>query len=422
MSGPARPRVLLTEGGSTSAREAITALALSGHAVSYCDPAALSLGRFSRLVTERITCPPMGSDPAGFRDALLDLVRSGRFDVLLPIHEQGYLLAKVAQNFLPHVALALPAFESYARLHAKSTFAGLLREIGLAQPPGELIDGWNDPANRRPSLEAYPYLLKTDIGTASRGTWLVRDGFERERALAEIAQATPPDAPILRQDFVDAPFEQAQAVFQDSRLVGFHATRRLVEGGGGGAALKVSVARPRVADDFARIGEALAWHGGLSIDYLYEEATGRPLYIDGNPRLVEPMAATLAGADLAGLLVRVSLGERITGCLTGRPDVRTRLALQALLGAAMRQRTRAAVLASARDLALQRGDFAAAREELSPVRHDPPSLLPLLGAGLTLLVQPSRAEDLARRGWGGHLLTPQAAVAIRAMDPNLTQT
>ena len=58
-----------------------------------------------------------------------------------------------------------------------------------------------------------------------------------------------------------------------------------------------------------RSGQALQWHGPLTLDYLFDQETGRPTYIEANPRLVEPMNATLSGVNLADLTVRVALGE-----------------------------------------------------------------------------------------------------------------
>jgi hypothetical protein len=412
-----RVRVLLTEGSSTSAREAITALALAGHAVSFCDPEPVCLGRFSRLVAGRYQCPPLGTDPQGYRRFVRDLVATGRFDVLLPIHEQGYLFARIADEIAPHAALALPSFESYARLQGKAGFSRLLTELGLPQPRTDLIEDHRQLAG----LARYPFVLKTDLGTASRGTWLIRDPAAQARAVAEIGKAGPPGGPILVQEWVERPLEQVQSVFRHGRLVAFHATRRLIEGAGGGAALKESVRRPRIAADLARIGGHLAWHGALSLDYLADPDGVDPLYIDANPRLVEPMAAYLAGLNLADLVVRISLAHASldlsgTDVLETPPGLRSRLALQALLGAALRTPSRRAVLRTARDLLRRRGDFVGAEEELSPARLDPPSVVPVVGAALALLVRPERADALARRNWGRHLLTPHAARLIRAMD------
>jgi predicted ATP-grasp superfamily ATP-dependent carboligase len=407
-----RMRILLTEGSSTSARQAITALALAGHEVAFCDPEPFCLARFSRLVARRHRCPPLGTDPEGFRVVLRGLLATGTTDVLLPIHEQGYLVARVADELRPHAALALPSFEAYARVQTKLGFRGLLTELGLSQPRTRLLD---DPGHLL-RQDTYPFVVKMALGTASRGTWLIRSAADRERAAAAIGRLAADDGPVLVQEWVSAPLEQAQAVFQQGRLVGFHATRRLIEGGGGGAALKESVRRPRVAQDLARIGAHLSWHGALSVDYFVDGSGEHPLYIDGNPRLVEPMAATLAGLNLADLLVKVSVGQPIAACLKGEPAIRTRLSLQAILGAALVSGSRRAVLGTLARLVRGAEPFAGAREELTPIRLDPPSALPVLGLALALLARPESAPALVRRGWGAHLLTPEAMRRIRSMS------
>ena len=84
---PARPlRVLVSEGNSTSAREAITILGLSGHLVEVCDPSPFCLARFSRFVRKFHRCPGLRDDPAGFLAFVEKLLATRHFDVLLPIH------------------------------------------------------------------------------------------------------------------------------------------------------------------------------------------------------------------------------------------------------------------------------------------------------------------------------------------------
>ncbi|MGH6874813.1 MAG: hypothetical protein ACREDW_07335, partial [Aestuariivirgaceae bacterium] len=79
-------RILLSEGASTSAREAITALGLKGHHVEICDPDPFCLGRFSRFVAHYHRCPAMGADPSGFWHFIENLLSRRHFDVLVPIH------------------------------------------------------------------------------------------------------------------------------------------------------------------------------------------------------------------------------------------------------------------------------------------------------------------------------------------------
>src|ERR1700709_2151279 len=119
-------RVLVSEGNSTSAREAITILGLSGHIVWVCDPSRVCLARFSRFVRKFRRCPGMRGDPADFLVFIEKLLAAQRFDVLLRIHEQGFLFARVSQRLGERVGLALPSFESYRVAHSKAGFSRLL--------------------------------------------------------------------------------------------------------------------------------------------------------------------------------------------------------------------------------------------------------------------------------------------------------
>src|SRR5437016_9934264 len=114
MAVSAKPlRILVPEGSSTSGREAITMLGLAGHHVEVCDPSPWCLARYSRFVRKFHRCPGLRSDPAGFLALVENLIASGRFDVLLPTHEQGLLFAKAQDRLNGRIAVALPSFENY---------------------------------------------------------------------------------------------------------------------------------------------------------------------------------------------------------------------------------------------------------------------------------------------------------------------
>ena len=152
------------------------------------------------------------------------------------------------------------------------------------------------------------------------------------------------------------------------------------------------------------IGERLAWHGALSIDYLMPDDDPTPRLIDCNPRLVEPMSAYLAGSDLVDLLLQVSCGEAPASLPESRAGVRTHLAMQALLGLAARGGGRGDLLRECFRLARGSKPYDRSQEEMTPVGTDWLSAVPLgLTAGL-LLARPGAANGLAR-GFGAHLLS-----------------
>jgi predicted ATP-grasp superfamily ATP-dependent carboligase len=405
-------RVLVSEGNSTSAREAITILGLSGHLVEVCDPSPFCLARFSRFVRKFHRCPGLRDDPAGFLAFIESLLAAQPFDVLLPIHEQGFLLARAQHRLPDRTGLALPSFESYRAVHNKAGFSRLLDELALPQPPTRIVKS----AEALRGAIGFPCVVKTSVGTASRGVWFVRDGADLDRALQELGASGAFAGEVLVQDFVAGATEKAQGVFCRGRLLGFHAYRQIAAGAGGGEAVKQSVSRPDVRKLLATIGEKLAWHGALSVDTILPDAGATPLLIDCNPRLVEPMSAYLAGLDLVGLLLRISLGE--TPDVTGesRAGVRTHLAMQALLGCAARGGTRRELVRECWRLSIRSGLYAGSAEELTPVRLDWTGAVPLAMIALVLLAEPASALRLARGGWGGHLLDLDGIRLIESDD------
>jgi predicted ATP-grasp superfamily ATP-dependent carboligase len=400
-------RILFSEGASTSARQAITALGVNGHDIEICDPSPLCLSRFSRFVSQFHQCPALGHDPEGYLSFVLDLVSGGRFDVLLPIHEQGLLFARVHEQIRSHVAVALPSFESYARAHSKIGFSRLASELALPQPPTELVPT----AEELQRIKNFPYFLKGAVGTASRSTWLINNSKDLQTAIHELERNGAFAEPVLVQRPEAGHVEHAQAVFSNGMLVGFHGYRQLSRGAGGGDATKISLLRPMVRSHMAHLGEHLRWHGALSVDYILQGDI--PLYIDCNPRLVESMSAFLAGLDLTDLLLRVSRGEGVSRADSSRQGVRTHSALQVLLGSAIRDRRRSSLLRECWLLLTNRGAYRESREELTPVRFDWLSTIPLIVTALWLLVRPSAASYLSEKGWGSHLLSPESIRKIR---------
>ncbi len=393
-------RVLLSEGSSTSAREAITILGLAGHMVEVCDPSPVCLGRFSRFVGKFHRCPGLRDDPAGYLAFVERLLAERPFDVLLPIHEQGFLFARVRKRLEARAGLALPDFESYRTAHSKAGFSRLLDELGLPQPATRIV---TSPSELRDAA-GFPCAVKTSIGTASRGIWFVRDQAALTRALQGLGANDAFADEVLVQDLVAGATEKAQAVFSHGELLGFHAYRQIAAGAGGGEAIKQSVRRTTVRADLAAIGERLAWHGALSVDYIWPDEAGAPRYIDCNPRLVEPMSAYLAGLDLVDLLLQVSRGETPEPAAESRAGVRTHLAMQALLGCAARGGTRREIFREGVRAAAGRGPYAGSVEELTPVRRDWLGAVPLAVTALALLADPKLAATLSKKGFGAHLL------------------
>jgi biotin carboxylase len=308
------------------------------------------------------------------------------------------------------IGMALPSFESYRAAHSKNGFSRLLARLDLPQPPTRILKSQSEPRG----ATRFPAVVKTSVGTASRGIHFVHNESELASALHRIDAHGAFDE-VLVQDMIAGTTEKAQSVFCHGKLVGFHAFRAVAPGISGGEAIKQSVRRPMVREYLEKLGAALDWHGGLSIDYIMPDDGSAPLLIDCNPRLVEPFNAWASGIDLVTQLLRVSLGEQPAVLPEGRDGVLTHLAMLALLGVAARSGSRRAVAREFWRLLDHSGPYAGSVEELTPLAHDRLSAVPLATTLMMMLAAPSSAKNLAG-GFGEHLLDVKSIREIASMS------
>jgi hypothetical protein len=130
-----RPRLLLSEGSSLSAREAISAFGLAGHHVEVIISEPFCLGRLSTFVERVHNAPPSGTDPAGYIAAVLDVVARRRIEALIPVHEQAYLFSAVRHRMPSSLAVALADFAAFEEVQSKAALSTLLERLGVPQPP-----------------------------------------------------------------------------------------------------------------------------------------------------------------------------------------------------------------------------------------------------------------------------------------------
>ncbi len=330
-------RVLVSEGNSTSAREAITILGLSGHHVEVCDPSRIA-SRGSRDWSGRfIAARGCGTIRPGFWPSSKDCSRPESSTCCCRRMNRGFCLRGVRERLSDSVGLALPDFASYRVAHSKAGFSRLLDQLGLPQPPTRIVKSETE---LRAAMR-FPSVVKTSVGTASRGIWFVRNEDELESVLRDLSaqglSASERRSPtkcwcrILSR----ASPARRKRCFATADCSAFTAI---------GKSLPAPVAAKRSSKARAAPTCAPVWPRSESISpgtapcrsITSWPMHATPLLIDCNPRLVEPMSAYLAGIDLVGLLLAVSLGQTPEPVPASRDGVRTHLAMQALLGCASR--------------------------------------------------------------------------------------
>jgi len=389
-------RVLLSEGSGLTSRQVATRLGALGHHVEILSSTPLCLTRFTRHVRALHKVPRFADDPLKWFDAANRIATARSIDVLLPTQEQVAVLSALRARLA--VATVVPDFAALRRVQDKIAAWRTLQAIGLPQPASVVVRSKDELAD----ITQFPVFVKQPISTASAG---VRRATAPDELFAAAAALGLETEELLVQTQAPGPLAMVQALADHGRLVAHHANLRVVEGIGGGAAVKESIELPTLAGHLQRLVRALEWHGPISMDVIVTE--DGPLIIDVNPRLVEPINARLAGTDLVGAMLELAQDRHPPTLPAGPAGVRSRQLLLGVLGAAQRG-SRSAVLRELVAALRGRGAYNDAVEELTPVGSDPIAALPVVVAVLATLIAPSFWRLFHAGATGPYALTPEA--------------
>jgi biotin carboxylase len=396
-------RVLLSDGSGMTARQVATQLSASGHAVEVLTPDPLALTRFTRHVRRLHRVPRFGTEPFAWLDAAIATYRTGSFDVLIPTQEQVAVLARSVERLRESgVATAVPPFEALVKVQDKLAARATLSDLGLPQPDSSVVLSAADLADWRD----LPVFVKAPIGTATTGVRYVAEPAQMA-ALAQAWQAAGlfADGGVLVQSPVAGQLAMIQAVFCNGALVAWHANLRVREGSSGGASHKRSIDLPAARDHLLLLGQRLGWHGALSADAILTD--DGPVYIDINPRLVEPGNAWRAGVDLVAALLEVAAGAPPVIQAPGRSGVATHQLMLAVVGAAQHEHTRRAVLTELASASRHQSSYKNSVEELTPLRNDLRTAFPVMAVSLATLAWPGTWRWLTSGTVTSYALTPE---------------
>lgn len=404
-------RILLSDGSGLTSRQCATLLGRAGHEVEVLGVRGVPLTRWTRHVRRVHRLPAYGTDPLGWWEQALRVVDQARPDVLLPTQEQTAVISlRGAELERFGTRSVVPPFGALAQVQDKLSADRRLREAGLPRPPSwvassprALVEGIDGPA-----------FLKGPIGTASTAVRRVAGRREAAEAAHAFARAGAfQDGGVLVEAPVAGVLVMVQSIFDRGRLIRLHACERSREGAGGGASAKTSRQVPGLADQVAAFGERLGWHGALSLDAI-ESADGL-VWIDVNPRIVEPVNAALAGVDLLGALLDLARGSPgPPPVLAGRPGIRTHQLLLGVLGAAQAGEGRRGVGRELVQAAARQGPYANSVEELTPVHGDPIAALPVIAATAACLIRPRWERAFSASAVTNYALTPAGWRTLQA--------
>jgi hypothetical protein len=271
--------------------------------------------------------------------------------------------------------------------------------------------------------DSFPYYLKLAHGTAGAGVWRIENRSELERRLQAFQRnkVFSGQSEVLVQEPGRGVQSTVQAVFNRGEVVGIHAFEARQLGVGGMSSARISADHPAVREHVARLGRHLRWHGALFFDYFYDRESGRPEFIEANPRIGETVNALLSGVNLPQLLVEVSRGESPPPAPLGKVGVRTHSFMMILMSMGFDGNSRTEIIREIREHAAGRGIYENSEDELTRPREDRLSRLPRFWTATQLLAWPGLAKKIVARTVENYSLPESAISEIKALPPDFFQ-
>ncbi len=304
-----RLSILLSEGSSTSARQTLYALG-GRYALDVLDPAFLCQCRFSRFVRRIWHCPPFRTDPQGYLQRVVELLKREKYDVLFPTHEQVYLFSRFRDELSRLAGLAVPPFEAVRRMISKQGFLEVLQELGLPYPATQYVRSESELLRVATS---YPLFIKVDHTTAGEGVFRVesRDQLPGVLRIMERRGYLDGKHTILVQQSARGRKGAVAGVFQEGELVAFHCDEAVVLGVGGSTLCRVTVHDPLAVEHLRLLGRHLQWHGPMALEVFRDPTSGSIEYLECNPRIGETVNPTLGGTNFCEAMLQISLGQKV---------------------------------------------------------------------------------------------------------------
>jgi predicted ATP-grasp superfamily ATP-dependent carboligase len=284
------------------------------------DPLAMSF--WSRHAAGRHVYTSPFLDEARFVEDILRIIDKEKIDVLIPVLEETYFVARHRAVLAPHVRIFLAEYWKLISLHDKRSLKNIADRLGVSMPKTvELEDAM---ASGWPSDFHFPAVLKPKQGGGGWSVIEVPDQFAL-RTLVQQGDLLP--GRYLVQEKIEGPVAGVAMLYRDGVLVAADSywTVQTYPHPYGQPTVRVSRDFPAATAALKTILDDLRWTGPCQADFLHDEARNKSFLIDVNPRFWGSVGQSIArGIDFPYYYYKCAMGEHDFSAPIDPPEVATR--------------------------------------------------------------------------------------------------
>ena len=300
---------LVTNAKNRIAYTILRDLAATGVKVYCADFVPRAMSFYSRYSSGHFVYPSPFSKQKEFIECLISKIKELNIDVLIPVFEELFLVAKHKEELSKHVKMAVPDYSQILTAHNKDKWVTIAEDLGIPVPETFPVTRYIADPGLIEEL-TFPALIKPRQGGGGWGIKKVASANEFRGCFAADGPEGQPWERFVVQQMVEGETICVAMVFCRGQLRGKVAYQQIREypAFGGQATCRISISNKTAEDNFQRLLEHLKWHGVCQADFVVDKITKTPHLIDINPRFWGSLAQGIAsGVDFPNLIYQIAL-------------------------------------------------------------------------------------------------------------------
>jgi len=319
-------RVLVTNAKNRIAYNIVRSLAARDVEVYCADFVPRAMSYYSRYSSGHFIYPSPFSNQEQFVECLIAKIKELKIDVLIPVNEELFLVAKFKDEIAKHVKMAVPEYSQILTAHNKDKWEPIASQLQIPVPKTFAIDRFLSDPGLIAELP-FPVLIKPKQGGGGWGIRRIDSVSEFKDFISAGSHEGQPWERFMVQELIEGDTLCVAMVFSRGELRGKVAYRQIREYPkfGGQATCRISVSNPNAESHFQRLLKYLGWHGVCQADFIVNKETQIPYLIDINPRFWGSLAQAIAsGVDFPGLVYQIALKGDVVPVVDFKEGVITR--------------------------------------------------------------------------------------------------
>jgi len=299
--------VFITDGQWRKTLAAVRALGREGFIVWVGDKWKLSTSFFSKYCKRKVVYPDPVKYHEKFRQFMLDFISSERPDVTIPADDETVKFFSKNKDILQeYTKIPVANYETIELANNKAEIIQIAKKIGIPIPKTSIVNDVESidiPSN-------FPLIVKPNLGSGSRGMFVVNDEEQLFNAVQEI---TKKGMIALVQEKI--PMEGAgygvSALLNwksEVRAIFVHKRLREYPVHGGPSTLRISVKYPELAKLGVKLLKYIGFQGAAMVEFKMDPRDNTPKLMEINPRLWGSLQLAIAsGVNFPLYLVKLAL-------------------------------------------------------------------------------------------------------------------